>query len=169
MKSLFQNTSLEVFAGLHLEDYDRQYTDTIRQINFILKRNGAMHHAALLLQPLPSTGLMIPADSLIWRHAIFRLACRNDNRDASGATAIFHLLQNHPAVLQAITRPVSRERQQREHQQPVVAPPRWCLFSCAVLAHNHNVVALMKTMSTAATTTMLLEVVAKKNAFYHSF
>jgi hypothetical protein len=121
----------------------RNHAEILEALTLIWPRNRGMNRAASLLQPLPGTGLMIPAYCLTWRRAFLRLS-RDHN--PSGATAIFHLLQNLPDILQTITpmAPGRRRRLQHQQQQPAAHPPRGNRDSEHHDMNNNNIINLLQ-------------------------
>jgi hypothetical protein len=126
--ALRRNTSLETLPGLDLITSVR-YRDTIIEIKSLLARNRNVKRVALLLQPQPDTGRLIPpSSSWILRRAIAQLA-----RDTpSGASAIFQMLQSRPTVFDTpLLPPPSVPRRQPvlaaavsvQQQQPHNRPP----------------------------------------------
>lgn len=93
--ALDQNTYLEEIQG---PEHSRN-PDLEGFINPILARNRKLNRARALLTLQPRTGLPIASKSGIWCMAMARLSAP-DTSGGSGASAVFHILQTRPALLE---------------------------------------------------------------------
>jgi hypothetical protein len=90
---LRQHTSLEELPGHGL--------DRFPEIKSLLARNVRIRRAKELLALLPRTGLSIGSKSGLWSKAMEKLSSPPDYATTpAGASAIFHIFQARPAILE---------------------------------------------------------------------
>lgn len=114
LPALRRNTSIEDLPGFEFRHSSNRRPER-EEIRNLLIRNQGLRRADSLLQPHTHTGTIIRSNSGVWQQAIVQLA-----QHQFGASAIFHMLQKRPGLLEPrLRRP--RAAAGQEQDSPLAA------------------------------------------------